>query len=184
MPGSGKSVVSRIISSILNAEVVSMGDVVREEAIRRGIPQDTVSMIKFAEELRRNYGKDVIAKMTLRHIKRRGLTGIVIIDGIRSLNEVKVFSDYGKVVIVAVHASPKTRYERLRSRGRKDDPRSWDEFKIRDDKELRFGIGNVIALADVMIVNEGKSLEDLRSEVEFKIKEAFSHVDNQDRSGS
>ena len=178
MPGSGKSVVSRIISSILNAKIISMGDVVREEASRRGVPQDIISMTKFAEELRRKYGKDIIARMTLKHIEDKGLSGIIIIDGVRSLDEVKVFNSYGKVIIVAVHASPRTRYERLRNRGRRDDPKDWSEFLIRDNKELSFGIGNVIALADMMIINESKSLENLRNEVESKIKEVLSNVNN------
>lgn len=178
MPGSGKSVVSRIISSILNAKVISMGDVVREEAARRGMPQDIMSMTKFAEELRRKYGKDIVARMTLKYIEDRGLSGIIVIDGVRSLDEVKVFNSYGNVIIVAVHASPRTRYERLRNRGRRDDPKDWNEFLIRDNKELSFGIGNVIALADIMIINESKSLEDLRNEVESKIKEVLSNVNN------
>jgi len=178
MPGSGKSVVSRIISTILNAKVISMGDVVREEASRRGIPQDIMSMTKFAEELRRKYGKDIVARMTLKYIEDRGLSGIIIIDGVRSLDEVKVFNSYGKVIIVAVHASPKTRYERLRSRGRGDDPKDWNEFLVRDNRELSFGIGNVIALADIMIINESKSLEDLRNEVESKIKGVLSNANN------
>ncbi|OYT48528.1 MAG: dephospho-CoA kinase [Desulfurococcales archaeon ex4484_42] len=178
MPGSGKSVVSRIISSILNAKVISMGDVVREEAARRGMPQDIKSMTKFAEELRRKYGKDIVARMTLKYIEDRGLSGIIVIDGVRSLDEVKVFNSYGNVIIVAVHASPRTRYERLRNRGRRDDPKDWNEFLIRDNKELSFGIGNVIALADIMIINESKSLEDLRNEVESKIKEVLSNVNN------
>jgi len=178
MPGSGKSVVSRIISSILNAKVISMGDVVREEAVRRGIPQDIMSMTKFAEELRRKYGKDIVARMTLKYVEDRGLSGIIVIDGVRSLDEVKVFNSYGKVIIVAVHASPRTRYERLRNRGRRDDPKDWNEFLIRDNKELSFGIGNVIALADMMIINESRSLEDLRNEVESKIKGVLSNVNN------
>ncbi|RLE50386.1 MAG: dephospho-CoA kinase, partial [Candidatus Methanomethylicota archaeon] len=33
-------------------------------------------------------------------------------------------------------------------------PKNWMEFHERDFRELKVGIGNVIALADYMIVNE------------------------------
>jgi dephospho-CoA kinase len=64
------------------------------------------------------------------------------------------------VVVVAVHSSPKTRYERLAARGRSDDPMSWEEFVDRDARELGVGIGDVIALAQEMLINE-TSFEDM-----------------------
>ncbi|HXZ98038.1 MAG TPA: hypothetical protein VED24_01585, partial [Candidatus Acidoferrum sp.] len=47
-------------------------------------------------------------------------------------------------------------------RGRSDDPKSWQEFAERDARELGVGIGNVIALAQEMLVNE-KSFEDMNA---------------------
>ena len=37
----------------------------------------------------------------------------------------------------------------------RDAPRSREEFDARDERELSWGLGSLIALADVMIVNEG-----------------------------
>jgi dephospho-CoA kinase len=53
-----------------------------------------------------------------------------------------------------VHAPPETRFRRLFHRQRSDDPKSWDVFHERDMRELSVGLGNAIALADYMIVNE------------------------------
>jgi len=89
--------------------------------------------------------------------------GVAVVDGVRSLEEVEVFRRLGETVIVAVHSSPRTRFERLRRRGRPGDPRTWEEFVARDMTELGFGLGNVIALADYMLVNEG-SIEEFRAE--------------------
>jgi dephospho-CoA kinase len=69
---------------------------------------------------------------------------------------------------VAVHASPRTRCERLISRGRSDDPKNWEEFVERDSRELSVGIGNVIALAEEMLVNEA-SIDDLKVASELVI---------------
>ena len=59
-----------------------------------------------------------------------------------------------KFSIVAVHASPETRFTRLSNRRRSDDPNAWEVFHERDMRELSVGLGNVIAMAEQMIVND------------------------------
>ncbi|RLG89653.1 MAG: dephospho-CoA kinase, partial [Thermoprotei archaeon] len=103
-------------------------------------------------KLREMYGKNIVAVKTLERIDPR--EKVVVVDGVRSLDEVEVFRRSGETIIIAVHASPKTRYERLIKRGRPGDPSNWEDFVKRDMLELSFGLGNVIALADYMIVNE------------------------------
>ena len=90
---------------------------------------------------------------------------IILIDGIRSIREVEVFSKEFEVALVVVFAAQKTRYTRLMARGRSDDPHDMATFKARDDRELSFSLGHAIALADYTILNEG-SLEDLEKEFE------------------
>ncbi len=64
-----------------------------------------------------------------------------------------------------VFASPATRFNRLKQRGRSDDPKNREMFDKRDLTELKVGIGSVIALADHILVNEG-SKEDLFSKID------------------
>lgn len=159
MPGSGKSTCIEVVSRSLGIPVVSMGDCVREEAVRRGVPLEKLN--EFAQRLREELGPEAVAVLT--HRKMMELeSDVCLVDGVRSLDEVNYFRRMGvEVVIIAIHASPRTRFERLRKRGRADDPRSWSEFEKRDLTELSWGLGNVIALADRVIVNEG-SLEEFR----------------------
>jgi len=140
--------------------VVVMGDVVREEARIRGIEPTPKNLGKLMIELREKMGANVIAKRCVDKIKELN-SKIVLVEGVRSLEEVEEFRKVGDVKIVAVHSSPKTRYERLSRRGRSDDPKSWEEFRERDLRELDVGIGRVISLADEIIINEG-TLEDLK----------------------
>jgi dephospho-CoA kinase len=80
----------------------------------------------------------------------------LVVDGIRSLSEVHEFkAAFKNFVLIAIHASPKTRFARLRDRGRPDDPRVWTTFLERDARELTVGLGNVIVLADHFLVNHG-----------------------------
>lgn len=62
--------------------------------------------------------------------------------------------------LVAIWASPLERRRRLIRRGRFD----LEELEKRDERELSWGLGDSIALADFMIVNGG-SLEEFKEEV-------------------
>ena len=152
MPGAGKSIVVKAAEE-MGLPVVSMGDVVREETLRRYGVITPELMLKTSSELRREHGDDYIALKTIERLPRK--SGIVVVDGVRSLVEVETFRRAGDTVIVAVHASPKTRFKRLLKRNRPGDPKSIEEFNARDSLELSLGIGSVIALADYLIVNEG-----------------------------
>ena len=179
MPGSGKSIVVEIAKE-LGIEVLSMGDIVREEVAKRGLEPTSANMLRIAKELRITYGPDAIAKLLINRLKKIE-SRLVLIDGVRNLQEVRVFRDYGDCVILAIHSSPKTRYERLRKRGRPDDPKNWNEFTYRDSVELELGIGNVIALADYVIVNEG-SIGDFRQLIVKYLMEVLKKFEDQSRS--
>ncbi len=159
MPGSGKSLVAEVARE-LGLPVYNMGDVVREETLKRYGRIMPDLMVEVSKILRNEYGEEVVALRTIERIDSS--KEVIVVDGVRSLREVSVFKNYAReVVVVAVHASPKTRFNRIRSRRRPGDPDKWSEFVKRDHIELSFGIGDVIALADYMIVNEG-SVEDTR----------------------
>jgi dephospho-CoA kinase len=159
MPGSGKTTISEIVKE-MGIPVIVMGDVVREEARIRGIEPTPKNLGKLMIEMREKMGANVIAKRCVDKIKELN-SKIVLVEGVRSLEEVEEFRKVGDAKIIAVHSSPKTRYERLSRRGRSDDPKSWEEFRERDLRELDVGIGRVISLADEIIINEG-TLEDLK----------------------
>jgi dephospho-CoA kinase len=157
MPGAGKGLVSSIAQS-RRIPVFVCGDVVREETERRGFPTTPENMGRVMLSIRHEEGPGVVAERLIPRIASSAL-GIVVVEGVRSMDEVKVLIQDYTVTILAVHASPRTRYERLARRGRSDDPKSWEEFVERDSRELSVGIGNVIALAERMLVNEGSEDE-------------------------
>ncbi len=152
MPGSGKEVFLEEASR-KGLSVVRMGDVVREEADRLGIDLTDADVGGMATREREVHGSDIWARRTLERIR----TDRVVIDGLRSLEELDAFAARFRkdLVLVAVHASQATRYRRIAERARRDDITSEDAFRTRDRRELRWGLGGVIALADVVVVNEG-----------------------------
>lgn len=159
MPGSGKSILSDA-ARFLGIPVIVMGDVVRNETERRGLDLTAKNVLNVAQDLRNKYGRKAVALLVLREIKDNKLLGksnIVVIEGLRSPEERDVFEEFfDKFFLIAVHASPGTRYMRILERHRLDDAGSIDMLKRRDKKELEFGIGDLLALADIHLVNEGK----------------------------
>ena len=168
MPGSGKSILSNEAKK-LGIPVIVMGDMVREEVRTLGLPLTSENLMKTAEELRRKLGRGAVAHLVLKKIREtKSLSNapIIVIEGLRSPEEKDLFAQFfDKFYLVAIHASPKTRYKRiLVNRKRKDDFKSIEELKNRDLRELHFGIGELLALADIHLVNENKSLEEFSRE--------------------
>jgi dephospho-CoA kinase len=160
MPGAGKSEVAQAFRDI-GIPVIVMGDVVREETRKRGLDTNPENTRKIMLELREKDGLGAIAKRCLDWFQRLE-SDVIVIEGCRSIAEIDVFDDYADdVTIICVHSSPKVRYARLRDRNRPDAPPTWENFRERDIREISVGLGGVIALSDVMLINEG-TLESLR----------------------
>ncbi|MDD3984852.1 MAG: nucleoside monophosphate kinase [Methanobacterium sp.] len=161
LPGSGKGVVSRVAKK-LGIPIISMGDVIRNEAKKRDEKTGDTAV-----KLRKEYGEFIVAERCVKTIKEYYNTmetsnnivvksPIFMIEGIRSPYEVEIFKkNFNYFKVIAVHSTPRTRFKRLQRRKRPDDSREKSEFTLRDERELKFGIGNVIATADYMIINKG-----------------------------
>jgi dephospho-CoA kinase len=160
MPGAGKSVIAEV-GSQFGFEVFRMGDDVRIEAERRGLLPNDENLGKIMLELREKSGATAIAALCKARIEKDPKSNLATIDGIRSIPEFEEFKKLGVAVLVAVHASPEKRFEFLRRRAREDSPDSLKRFGQRDERELSVGVGEVVAISDVVIPNSG-SLEDLK----------------------
>lgn len=148
-----------------------MGDMVREQVTLAGLPITPENLGKMAELLRRQSGQDVVAQLTAEKVAEIAGNGdIIIIDGLRSMQEVEFFRDKWQFPVVAVHSSPSTRHARLRNRNRSDDSPEPGYYEYRDTRELKFGIAEVIAMADEMIVNTSiTSEQELQDQVNAAI---------------
>lgn len=153
MPGSGKSLVVETAKE-MGYTIVTMGDVVREQTRLRGLEPTPQNIGKVMLELRAKEGQYVIAKKCIPKIEEQNSYS-VLIDGLRSLFEADIFKEhFDSFTLVAVHAPPNIRFERLKARGRSDDPPNYEVFRERDMRELGVGLGNVIAMAEKILVND------------------------------
>ncbi len=167
LPGSGKSAAARYLAQQLGATIVVMGDVIREEAKRRGIPPHPEDMRKLMVTLRQEHGTDVVAQICLQKITKFANTSTksIIIDGLRSIAEFETFRNGVRLFhLVAIQSSPQIRYRRLQQRDRSDDPKDWTTFEARDSLESKVGVTDLLNRADYVIINE-YGLKTLRAQI-------------------
>ncbi len=168
MPGAGKSEISDAFKDA-QFPVLVMGDVVRKDALNRGLEPNRENTRIVMLDLRDKNGLGAIALRCVPELEKIE-SEIVVIEGCRSIFEIDVFDDYAEeLTLVAVHASPKTRFTRLQKRNRDDAPDKWNSFKERDLREISVGLGGVIALSDIMLINES-SLDDFRKSIDKLVR--------------
>ncbi|MFX1366101.1 MAG: AAA family ATPase [Promethearchaeota archaeon] len=150
LPGSGKTTAIKAIEDL--GIVVSMGDVVRNEARKMHLEPSGFIIGEIAKELREKGGPAIIAEKCVELIKNLD-TEVVFVDGVRSFYEVNVFREFWKFPIVAIITDEQKRINRLFERGRSDDPKHIEELKERDKREREFGQEEVLEKANYTILN-------------------------------
>ena len=170
MPGAGKSTIADGLK-LKGYEIINMGNMVREEAKRRNLESTRDNLGKLMLELREKNGPGAVAELIKPQIDS-STSNVILIDGVRSNDEIRVLKKFGNVKLLAIHASTDTRFDFLQKRGRSDDPQTKEHFKERDNRELNVGISSSIALSDYAISNIGLTKEEL-IEQSFKIIQSW-----------
>lgn len=165
MPGAGKEELLNVARS-MDIPFLRMGDIVREFHATSGAAEKGLSVGQVANGERELHGKDIWAKRAIERMSG----DLFLVDGCRSLDEVNSYKGLSdNVYIIGIHAPRMTRYERLVKRGREDAPKDIAEFDERDNRELGWGLGNVIALSDIMIINDS-GLDSFKAKVRKELE--------------
>jgi dephospho-CoA kinase len=161
MAGSGKSEVARVFEESGFVRV-RFGDITDEEIGKRGLELNEKNERHIRELLRKEHGMAAYARLNLPRIDSARKHADVVIDGLYSWEEYTLLKNYygEDFYVVAVWASPQTRYARLGSRANRG--LTLAEASGRDKAELeKVNKGGPIAMADFTIINES-SLANLR----------------------
>ncbi|MFH2136435.1 MAG: AAA family ATPase [Patescibacteria group bacterium] len=180
MTGSGKSEFSDWLAQ-KGYHYVRFGQITLDEVKKRGLEPTEENERPIREEFRKQYGPGAFAILNIPKFDETLKTGDVVVDGIYSWSEYKILKEkYGEnLIVVAICAPPKLRYERLASRAARhgDDPkmkfRSFtpEAAKARDYAEIEnIEKGGPIAMADYTILNTG-TLENAYTKIENILKE-------------
>lgn len=172
MAASGKSEAVDIARN-LGIPVVTMGDVVREEVKRLGLPETDENNGIVGAKLREEEGMDAIAKRCIPKIKNAN-SDLVVVDGVRGIDEVDLFKkEFGDdFTLIEIFAPTEIRIDRIRNRARSDDISDLEALKKRDKRELGWGMGEAIKIANKTIENT-KSLEEFKQKIRIVLKRLF-----------
>ncbi len=171
-PAAGKTVAAAVAKE-MGIPIITMGDVIRGELQRRKLSLSDANAGRVANDLREREGVDAIARRCIPLIGdikdkegKKAKKPIIVIDGIRGIAEVETFKkEFGTdFVLVRIEAPLILRYERIKTRGRGDDLLNIEEFKGREEREKRWGMGEAMEKADKVVKNEG-SLETFKEEI-------------------
>ncbi|HEX3721011.1 MAG TPA: AAA family ATPase [Verrucomicrobiae bacterium] len=165
-PASGKDTVADFFVSKGFAHI-SLGDTLREEMGKQGLPIDRAHMSIFAADAKKTRGMAYLAELAAGK-----MSGNTVVSGIRGTAEVEFLrrrfgADF---TLLAVDAPLEMRYARARKRNRTGDDISFEEFCMIEDHERSAASGaqevdKVLALANVTLDNSG-SVEELRTKLE------------------
>jgi dephospho-CoA kinase len=145
--------------------VVSMGDVVREEAAKRSLPPTDENIGGIGTALRRDEGMDAISKRCVQKIRVHG-GDMVVIDGTRNIEEINYFKKQFGIdfKLISINAPFDLRFERVKKRARSDDMTGIEELKRRDEREKDWGIDKAMEQADITL-NNTSSLKEFQKEI-------------------
>lgn len=171
LPGSGKSTAIDAIKDL--GFVITMGDVIRDEAKLRNVEPSSDNLGNIAKILREEEGQNIIAKKCIDLIVDLNKR-IIFIDGIRSPIELQEFKEKWKFPLIAVVIDENLRVKRLLKRYRSDDTENLAKLKERDVREIGFGLTNVIEMADYKISND-TTMKELRKKIRKLVIEVIQN---------
>jgi dephospho-CoA kinase len=174
MTGSGKSIVSDYLAKN-NFNYLRFGQITMDIIKEKNLEPTEENERKIRENIRKEYGMGGYAVLNLPKIEKLIKEGNVVIDGLYSWAEYKILKEkfQDNLIVVAIYASPKIRYNRLINRKiNKEDtklknrPMTYEQAKSRDYAEIENSDkGGPIAMADFTIINES-TVEELYNKVE------------------
>ena len=170
LPLSGKTTYAKIIGPKYKMPLYETGTEVLEEVTGRGL-DFTPANIKLVTDECKKISDSFFTERLMKKIDLLpdDIPG-AFISGIRAVSEVEILrKHYGNdnVFVIAFHTSMKTRFKRLNNPDRieetkgakaKEDEllRNFDNFLARNKKELGYGVGDVIALAEYVMSTENE----------------------------
>jgi cytidylate kinase len=177
--GSGKDSVAELLQREYNYLFISVTDMLREEAKKRNLPLERKVLGSISAEWRRKSGLGVLIDKAVDVYNAKGgddkYIGLVVAS-LRNPGEADRIHELGGRV-VWIDADPKIRYERIFSRQRTtEDNKTYVQFLAEEQAEMKHSGDNatlsmqdVADKADIVLKNEGSSLEELSIIVENEL---------------
>lgn len=200
---SGKGILVKYLIEKLGFISYSLSSAVHREIEKKGIKKYTRQMLQdVGDEMRRREGDEVLARRVIEAIQKqtiedrkskvkKNLFSIfnyqppssifyhrqsIIIDGIRNPAEIEFLKKNSNFILIGVKASRELRFKRVLLRGKKWDPKTYEDFLKVDRRDIGIGqnksgqqVGKCLAYCDYMLTNN-KDVKDFQGKVEKLMK--------------
>lgn len=169
--GAGKTTVAGYLYDKYGFEVISIGDIVREEVLERGMELTAKNLDKVAEDMVEKGGESYWIKKTIDRLSGNKCEGLVI-DGLMRKFEIQFLRTKFKddVFIVFIETLPETRFKRMKKSEEPDFPKTVDEFIDNEKrKKIMFDSSEILSMIAHKITNNGK-IEELYSEIDEMVR--------------
>jgi dCMP deaminase len=152
---------------------LSLSDVIRAEAKKRGLADVRENLIALGNELRERHGPGALAELTVAGMQSDRNYAV---DSIRHPAEVAALRKAGSFTLLHIFAPLEARFARAQARGRTGDATTLQDFIQQEERE--FASSNVAAqqlleterLANRVIENNG-SLDDFTAQLDTALRE-------------
>lgn len=155
----------------------SLGDVIREIAAERELPQKREVLQQIREECDRKYGRFFIPEKMKDKIDRNSEKD-VILTGIRTVEEYEYFRDRCNMILLFVYAEEEIRFQRMLKRADEKDETNKQSLKKRMEKEeALFDYKQLEQYADARY-DFNESLEEYRIKEEQVIDRLYDQLES------
>ena len=168
---SGKAVCQKYISEKYNAGNAKFSTSLRDILNRLYLPISRENMQNISLDLRNRFGSDILARVIAEDVKN-DQHKIVIVDGVRRLEDVSSLRELPNFFLISIEAEPELRYERMKARNENvgDAEKSYEDFIEDGQREAELQIPEVMASAHFHLDNNG-DLPALYAQIDKIIKE-------------
>lgn len=170
--GAGKDSVGEMLAERRGYLFVSVSDLLREEARKRGLPIEREVLRTISAEWRREHGLGVLVDRAVALAEQGGYKGVIAVP-MRNPGEANRVHELGGTLIW-VDADPKVRYDRIFTRKRSaEDDKTFEEFLEEERIEMQhsgdeatLNMQGVKDICDIFIDNNGNDIAAFKDEAE------------------
>ncbi len=154
LAASGKEVAKKYLQEKYGAGGHRFSTILRDILNRLYLPVSRENLQNLSSCLRDRFGGDVLARVMAEEAKNEPKS-IVVIDGVRRLDDIVYLKKLPGWQLVAVDADPEIRYQRLikRNENAGDAKKTYTEFRADEEKEAEQEIPRVLTTADQRLDN-------------------------------